>query len=172
VLAQLEKVDGVAESRVDWTGRYFLLKLAPGKSPEEVAADAGSALKGAKRLDATREAGQIAAYRRGELWMSSGETLKLSEHEAGVLGERFGRKAAEAAGLDADQTKRLLEILREELTSAFARVKGTDAQLQRKFRQECPALIARVAERSRAFVTEEQATKIAESLESTFGREK
>lgn len=172
MLAQIEKVDGVTESRVDWAGRYFLLKLAPGGTPDEVASKASSVLKGAKRLDAAREGEQIAAYKRGEPWMRSGETLKLSEHEAKVLGERFGNRAAEVAGLNLEQTQRLLEVFQKELTSAFVRLKGTDAHLPMKFRQECPALIARVAERCRTFVTDEQAKKIAESLESTFGRGK
>lgn len=168
-MAQLDQVDGVAESRVDWTGRYFLLKLTPGGAPDGVALRAASSLQGAKRLDAAREAEQIAAYQRGEPWMRSGETLQLSEHEARVLANRFGTKAAEAAGLDADQTKRLLEILQEELTSAFTRLQGNDAQLQKKFRQECPALLSRTAERGRAFATDEQIRIITESLESAFG---
>lgn len=172
MLAQLDGIDGVAESRVDWTGRFFLLKLAPGRKPEEVTVRVSAVLKQAARLDATREAEQSAAYRRGEPWMRAGETLKMSEHEAIVLGERFATKAAGTAGLDAEQTKLLVEILKEELAALFTRLQGTDWQLQKKLRHEWPDLIARTLERSLKFVTEEQAGKIRESLQSAFGQRK
>lgn len=170
MLAQLDKVEGVAESRVDWTGRYFLLKIAPGRNPEGVATLAISTLKGARRLTAAQEAEQVAAYRRGEPWMRAGETLKLSQYEARVLAERFGDEAARKSGLDADQSRRLKVLIEEELSAAFQRVQGDDAQLVARFRKEWPVVVRRIAERSRDFTAGEQRNIIVETLEDCFQR--
>ena len=164
MLAQLDGVDGVAESRVNWTGRAFLVRLKEGADEERVAAAIAPKLgASAKRVD---PAVHVASLRAGEPWMRSGETLKMSQHEAKVLGGRAAAKAAEASGVDAGK---LTAIIEEELVAAFARIQGTYKDLDEGFKKEWPTLIERVKERSRAFATEKQAAAIGESLAAALG---
>jgi len=112
VLARLDEIEGVHESRVDWSGTRFLLILSPGADEERVAGAARQALgPGTAVLDRKREHEAVEAFHRGESWMRAGETLHLSHEEARVLGERFAHQAADELGLTREQTARLSTIL-------------------------------------------------------------
>jgi hypothetical protein len=122
VLARLDEIDGVAESRVDWTGTRFLLTLNARADESEVVARAEETLgDGAQLLDDAATRDILASYRKGEAWMRSGETLRLSRFEAGVLAKRYGNEAAQAIGLDEARTKKLVDLIEAELSRAFER---------------------------------------------------
>lgn len=172
MLARVDAVEGVGESRVDWSGRYFLVRLAPAADADAVAARVTEALGKARRIEAAAETEQIAAYRRGEPWMRSGETLRLSRQEARVLAARFGEKAAEQAHLNEDQARRLAGLAEEELIAAFTRIQGEEKGLEARFRAEWPGVVTRIGERSRDFASEEQSKSVMRTLEHAFDRPK
>jgi hypothetical protein len=122
VLARLDEIDGVAESRVDWTGRRFLLHLERGADEERVAGAGAETLgQGTRRLDGGETSEALDAFEKGEAWMRAGETLRLSRHEAEVLGLRYGTEAGEELGLDEERTRQLVEVFARELGLAFER---------------------------------------------------
>jgi len=165
VLARLDEVPGVRESRVDWTGRYVLLALEDGADEARVAGEASSLLgDGAARLDRGREAEQVDAYRRGEPWMRAGETLRLSRAEARIIAEREGARAAREAGLDADASRRMVAVLEDELAAAFERVERRDGPVERGLGTELPLARERALARCREFLTPEQVARLEAAL--------
>lgn len=176
VLALLDDVPGVAESRVDWTGRRFLLRLDPDAQVATVVAQADEALGGdSRRLD-SREASEAASaylrgetHLRGERWMRAGETLDLSREEAHVLAERYSEEAAHDAGLDPRQMEQLVSVLESEIAAAFERIhaegKGLPPQLNAVFR----LVMERTLERSRAFLRPAQLRSIEDSFAERTG---
>lgn len=169
MLAQLDDVTGVEESRIDWTGRYFLLKLTAdadrGRVEEAVLVALGD---GAKRAEASTETERIAAFQRGEPWMRSGETLKLSGHEAQVLGERFTQAAAKEVGLDAAKTERLLEVVRDETRRLLESLHTEGGNVSERFMKGWEPAVKRVHERSLQFLTKDEADRIETSLRACF----
>jgi len=120
VLARLDEIPGVAESRVDWTGKRFLLTLEGEASHDVVGERASVTLgDGARLLDDEEVHDVLNSYRKGETWMRAGETLQLSRFEAGVLAKRYGDEAAAEIGLDEERTKKLVVLFEQELTRAF-----------------------------------------------------
>ena len=123
MLARLDEIPGVAESRVDWTGKRFLLALEGGANEEDVEEQASVTLgEGARLLDGDEVREVLSSYRKGETWMRAGETLQLSRFEAGVLAKRFGEEAASELGLEDEQTKKLVALFEKELNRAFERM--------------------------------------------------
>ena len=154
MLARLDEIPGVAESRVDRSGRRFLLTLEPGADESEVGRSALDALGGgAEILDEPSESELLASRRRGDLWVTSSETIRLSREEAGVLAARFGEEAALEIGLTPEKTRRLVETIEKEIAAAFERTHGRPDALKR-FREEQPVISARVLEASRSFLTD------------------
>ena len=122
MLARLDEIPGVAGSRVDWTGRRFLLSLEPGAKESLVSERAEIVLgEDARVLGGGEERVALDGYRRGEAWMRAGETLRLSQHEAEVLAERYGLEASREIGLGEGATRRLVEVLARELGRGFER---------------------------------------------------
>lgn len=122
MLARLDEIEGVAESRVDWTGKRFLLTLnADAKKGQVAEAAAGSLGEGARLLDEEETREVLDSYRKGEAWMRAGETLRLSRFEVGVLAKRYGNEAAQEIGLDENRTSKLVELFERELSRAFER---------------------------------------------------
>src|SRR5262245_31308257 len=122
-MARIDEVPGVAESRVDWSGRVFVLRLADGAEPEPVVADASRRLgPGARRLEAREEADALESLRRGDPWLRADETSRLSGREAHVLASGFGGAVAAELSLDPDRAARLVALLEEEFAAAFARI--------------------------------------------------
>lgn len=165
MLARLDEIDGVAESRVDWTGTRVLVTLSANADKPRVETAVESALGAdARVLDerATREV--LDSYRKGEAWMRSGETLQLSRFEAGVLAKRHGAAAAAEIGLDEAKTQKLVALIEAELDRAFERAHaegGIDA-----LGGEIDAAGERVLDASGAFLDAEQ----REALSAYFER--
>jgi hypothetical protein len=164
VLARLDEIDGVAESRVDWTGTRFLLTLDAHAPRQHVGEKAAATLgDGARVLEAQEARDALAAYRAGETWMRAGETLRLSKFEAGVLAERHGGEAAQELGLDAGDTQRLIALFQGELERAFERThaRGGIAAVPEEFE----AAAERLLEASAEFLDADQRTSLTGYLE-------
>jgi hypothetical protein len=170
VLAQLDRIPGVAESRSDWEGRHVLIRLAPGASPEDVVARATQVLgKGARRLDAAAEAERLVSYRRGDPWVTSDETIRMSRREAGVLGARHARAAAERAGLDESQRKKLEALLTEEIGAFFERMHASGTAPENVNKEDLRPVEKRVRARCLEFANAAQVDAIIEAVKSGMG---
>lgn len=168
MLARLDEIPGVAESRVDWTGRRFLLTLQAGVAESVVENAALDALgEGAQVLSENEEQAALDAYRQGEAWMRQGETTRLSRYEAGVLAERYGKEAAEEMGLGEDGTSKLVALFEAEFVRAFDRVhEGTrSASLQSEFQSAAQ----RILDSSGDSLTPEQQAQLEEYLKKRCG---
>ena len=155
MLARLDSIPGVAESRVDWTGRRFLLTLDTGAAPTEVARSARETLgEGAFVLDADDTRAALATYRTGEAWMRAGETLRLSRYEAGALAKRYGNEAAEMMHLGGDATRRLVELFERELNVAFDHTHASQGSAS--IAAEVEAAADRIRSGSRQFLDAQQ----------------
>ena len=172
MLASLDHVPGVLESRVDWTGRRFLLKISPEVPADTVVSRADEALAGGtRRLDPEAEAQAISSFlRETETWMRAGETLQLSRTEARVLAERYGQEAADSAGLDEQQAQKLIGIMETEVAAAFERIHADGQGLPSNFGAIFGAALTSTLEKSRAFLTPDQVQKVKEYCESKSGR--
>ena len=162
MLARLDEVPGVAFSRVDWTGRRFLLELESSARADAIVPEARTVLGGdVRRLDPEEELAAIAGYRRGEPWMRSGETVELSRTEARLLAQRHGGDAAQAIGLDDQQTARLIAVIEGEIAAEFERIHAAGRGLP----ADQATLFAGIGERSlaksRSFLTAAQFEQLA-----------
>lgn len=152
------------EGRVDWTGRYFLLRASPGRDLEPVIAGARSVLgKRARRLGAAAEAEKIASWRAGEPWMRAGEARRMSRREAEVLADRLASSAAGQARLGEEDSRRLEEVVREEMTAAFDRAHAAGGDVER-LGSEFPAFFEGVGRRIREFLTEGEVSLVEKRL--------
>jgi hypothetical protein len=155
VLARLDEIPGVAESRVDWTGRRFLLTLDSSANASRVAEDAASTLgEGATVLGDGDTAAAVADLRRGEAWMRAGETLRLSHHEARVLAERYGDEAADAIGLNEGSKQKLVALFESELDRAFERTHAGKGGVA--VEDEIAGAVERILASTRGFLSAEQ----------------
>ncbi len=169
MLAQLEAIDGVDSARVDWTGNRFLLALAASTDVDEFLAGAARLLgETTRRLPSRDEREQLDAFARGEPWLRSGETARLSAKEAEILSQRHALAAAQIVGLDAAQSDRLALIVREDLLRVFdefARGSVPDrATITARWRD----LADRVGKRSREFLTAAEAESVASALREAW----
>jgi hypothetical protein len=159
----LDEIPGVADSRVDWTGKRFLLTLEEGAGKDQVGEEAAGALgEGARLLDEDEVREVLASYRKGETWMRAGETLQLSRFEAGVLARRYGNEAGAELQLDEGATQKLVALFEQEFSRAFERThagKGIEA-----VPAEFEAAANRILESSSGFLSSEQHTELAEYL--------
>jgi hypothetical protein len=170
VLAQLDRMPGVAESRVDWEGAHVLIRLSPGADARDVIARASAVLgEGALRLESAAEAEKLASWRRGDSWMRSGETIRLSRHEAGVLGARYAKGAAGPANLTGDQTTRLEKVLTDEIAGLFERMHASGTKPGQVSKELLHPLETRIRTRGREFATGPQTDAIFEALKSALG---
>lgn len=172
VLASLEEVPGVIESRVDWTGRRFLLRISRREDVDAVVSQADEALGGgARRLDREAETQAANSFLRGtETWMRAGETLKLSRAEARILAEQHAREAASSAGLNEQQTHQLIGMLESEIAAAFERIHADGKGLPANLGDVCGEALMRTLERSRSFLSADQLQKVKEYCEARSGR--
>ena len=163
MLARLDEIPGVAESRVDWTGKRFLLSLEGVANKGHVEAEASSALgEGARLLDGDEVREVLDSYRKGEKWMRAGETLTLSRFEAGVLAKRYGNEVAADLGLDEEATRKLVTLFEQELNRAFDRThagQGIEA-----VPAEFAAAAKRILESSAGFLDPQQQSALADYL--------
>jgi hypothetical protein len=164
VLARLDEIDGVTESRVDWTGTRFLIGLAEGAEEPRVSTKAAETLGGGARMLGERETRDaLASYHEGEAWMRAGETLRLSRYEARVLARRYASEAALDIGLDGLAEDRLEELFESELYRAFERTHaGSDVEA---LPLEIGGAIRRILDASAAFLEPEERAALATYLE-------
>lgn len=150
------------ESRVDHSGRFFMLALAPEADCAGILRSALEVLADARRPGTRVETELIESYRRGARWMRAGETAELSREEAHILAARRANEAARSVGLDAARTQKLLRILDEELAAAFDHIHAAGGGLGPKARGEFESAAQRTIERSRTFLSEVEVLRLEE----------
>ena len=156
MLARLDAIPGVTESRVDWSGRWFLVR-----ADRDVSAAVRDVLgAGARPADAAVTAEKTASFRRGDVWLKRGETMKMSEKEASVLAPQIAEAAARDASLDADARAALEPIIREEMLRLFRAAESGVENLRKGWIDMADAIAAR----SRDFLDVVQAAAVAESI--------
>lgn len=171
MLAQIDAVNGVQEARVDWTGQSFLLSLDASARPEKVLAELTTILgPTAQRLQPAEEQEQIGTFRSGAPWLRAGETARMSAHEASVLAQRYATDAARDAGLDEERSGRLIALVQDELEKLFGRFEQTGLPSRDVMTAEWRELAGRVAERSRAFLTDTEVERVAAYLRDCCSR--
>lgn len=172
MLARLDAVPGVAESRVEASGRFFLLALAPGADPAAVVAAARGALRGRGRaLDAAAAAAQLDARERGDPWLSAREVHALSYVEGRIVAFRAADAVAASAGLDGAARAALAEAARAELFLAIERVHAEGGRESSGwFYEEWPRLAAAIAARLRDAVPAPLHGRVAEALLALHAR--
>jgi hypothetical protein len=167
VLARLAEIPGVEESRVEHSGRRFLLTLGPGADEPSVARSALRVLgEGSAILDRDAESAMLDSRRRGDPWLDAGGVIALSREEAQILGARFAEEAANALALPVEKRRKLAAVVEREIAAAFERFHGRSDALQ-AFVAEREAIAARVLESSRAFLSEPEIEALRSFSEQT-----
>lgn len=165
MLARLDEIEDVRESRVDWSGRFVLLTLEEGADEVRAVRDAAAIVgEGSRRLRPDLEAERVEGYRRGEPWMRANETLRLSREEARIIAQREGAEAAKEAGLSEAKARRLIALIEEEVAAAFERVERGEGSVEGKLGKELRAAERRSLERSRDFLSKEEVDRVARAL--------
>lgn len=164
VLQRIDALEGVAESRVSWDGRYFRIELRSNADGDRVATAVSAVLgEGAARLASAASKTES----KRERWLNWKETVDLSRYEAGVIAADFTRDIVEGVQLEAATAERLERTLREELTLAFERAHaagGTVARLWEQFPEARVRFEARIAE----FLTAEQRAQLSTILDQAM----
>lgn len=169
-MAQLERLAHVREVRVNWTGRFFLLTVDSPQNFSLVTEATLSTLgKGSRRVSQSEEQEQLQTFHRGEPWLKSGETLRMSEEERRVLAERFASRAAKDTDLDDRQKARLHSAISKELQQRFEEAHRGTRSLNR-FKEEWPALIERVIKQACSDMPVSQQEQIRVSLIRSLDR--
>jgi hypothetical protein len=172
VLARLEQVEGIAGVRVEATGRYFAIHLAPGADEARALAGVEAALRKApRRLSAEEAAAQLALAERGDRWLSRAELPSLCFLEARIVAARAEGAVATAARLRPHEREAVGEALRLELFEVMERVLaegGRDSSGW--FYVEWPGLAARAAARSAGQLAPEKRDKVAAALAALHAR--
>lgn len=168
MLARLSALDGVADARVDATGRHFLVAVAPGASVADVERLAIAALNGrAERLAPEQARAQLAARSRGDPWFAAGETIVLCYVEARILAVRAAGAAARAAGLDGAAEARVAEVARAALFALMERVHGEGGRPSSGwFYDAWPEVARAIGDRCRAFLAPAAGDAVAAALAS------
>jgi hypothetical protein len=165
VLAQLDGLEGVEESRVSWDGRTFRIALLPDADGERVTSAVVAVLGGgAERV--AQPAPPAGAD--GERWLSSAQTIELSLHEASVLAAAFAVDIAAEAELRESDARRLETTLREELEGAFRRAHAAGGTVDRLW-AEFPEARSRFEARLVEFMTPEGIARVSAFLDRELG---
>lgn len=172
MLARLEEVEGIATVRVDGTGRFFAVTLAPGADEARTLAGVEAALRRPPRRLAPGEArAQLARAGRGDPWFTRAEVPALCFLEARMLASRAEGAVASAAKLRSFEREALGDALREELFEIMERVLaegGRDSSGW--FYGEWPGIAARAAARCAGTVAVEKQEKVAAALAALHAR--
>ncbi len=165
MLARIDAVNGVAESRVSWDGRWFLLELDAGADVESVT-DAATAVlgEGSSRLSGKAEADAVAGYRRGERWLNREQTVELSRDEARQQAAGFAAAVAQEVGLDHEAAQRLQAALLAELERAFQQAHAEGGGVDR-LQDQWPEARRRFEERLAGFLDPEQLAAVVAILD-------
>jgi hypothetical protein len=172
VLARLEEVEGIADVRVEATGRYFALGLGPGADEVGTLSAVAVALRGTpRRLPPDEAAAQLARAARGDPWFTRGEVAELCFVEARMVAARGEGAVASAARLRASEREAVGDALREELFEIMERVLaegGRDSSGW--FYVEWPGIAARAAARSAGRIAPEKREQVAAALAALHAR--
>ena len=169
MLASLDEVPGVRETRVDHSGRYFLLALTPGTNVRAIEKRVQEVLPDACRPESHVETELIDGYIGGKRWMRAGETAQLSREEAHILAARHASDAAKSLGLDEGKAQKLLAVMDEETVAAFDRIHAAGGGLGPRAHQEFQDGARRVIERSRSFLSEQEVVHLSEYIARFMG---
>jgi hypothetical protein len=170
-MARLDEIEGVSASRVDWTGRYFLLTIDPSARRESVVKSASDVLgSGTRELDPRLEADQVAALQAGEPWLRAGETAHLSQEEARVVAKRHVASAAADLDLDTDRTNRVTVLMQDELERLFHKFESAGLPARAEMMSEWNAMVDRIGERSREFLIDSERANLAAKLKDCWSR--
>jgi hypothetical protein len=172
VLARLDAIPGVRESRCEASGRFFLLVLADGADEGRAVAGAVAALRGrAARLDPAAAAAQLEARPRGDPWFSAGEIRALSFLEARVVAASAAAGVARDAALGDGAHEALAEALRVELFAAIERVHAEGGRESSGwFYLEWPAIAAGAVTRAAGALDPGSAERVLAALREAHGR--
>lgn len=172
MLARLDQVEGIGGARVDATGRFFAVELAPGADEARVLAAAEGALgRPPRRLSPEEGAAQLARSGRWDPWFTRTDVAALCFLEARILAARGEGAVASAAKLRAFEREAVGEALRAELFDVMERVLaegGRDSSGW--FYGEWPGIAARAAARSAGQVAPEKHEKVAAALAALHAR--
>jgi hypothetical protein len=170
VLALLDKNPGVEASRVDHSGRFILLTLESDADEARVGDEACAQLHDAHRVATAKEVELVRSYQRGDPWLRAADTIELSREEARIMAHRRGVAAAQEIGLDGERAEKLTALIERELVAAFEEIHARGKGLDDASRLELRNVGAKVVEKSRDFLTAEEARRfesyVAEQLES------
>lgn len=172
VLVRLDGIPGVAASRTEASGRWFLLELSPGADREAVLRGAAEVLgRGARLLSDGEASAQLAARPRGDLWLSAREVAGLSYAEGRILAVRIPAAVARSVPLPPEAVPALAEAVRAEV---FAAVEAVHAEGGRKsggwFFDAWPEIARRIAARVAPGLPSDVARAVAEALAGHFQR--
>ena len=166
VLATLDDLEGVQESRVSWDGRTFQIELDSDADPERVAAAASDVLGGEVQVAAAGVT-EAAAGPEHAAWLDSTQTVALSRREAEVLAASFVAELPPEVTSDPASREQLHAALREELERAFERAHEAGGGIAALWDQ-LPE--ARAAFESRlSFLTPDQRALLASFLDRALG---
>lgn len=149
VLARLERIDGLAEVRVDCGGRYFLVRAAePGALDRALPAVREVLGAAAAPVEGPARARHLAHSARGELWFDASTVRGLSYVEGRMLAARLcdavGPRLPGAPGA----REALFDAARTELFAALDHAHDTGGRSGPGwFWKEWPAIAARIAAR-------------------------
>jgi hypothetical protein len=167
VLARLDEIPGVNESRAECSGHYFIIILDDDAN-DRIHASVLEVLGRGARVLPTDEAGvQHEARRRGEPWLTSAEARSLSFVEGRMLGGRVSAAIASELGLSAEERERLAEAVREEMFAHVERIYAGRAQAGRFF-EAWPQIAADVAKRCAHWLGADRVMTVTSSLVRHF----
>ncbi|ACL66322.1 conserved hypothetical protein [Anaeromyxobacter dehalogenans 2CP-1] len=175
MLARLDAIPGVRESRADASGRHFLLELRPG-ADRAAAVEAACAALGARArpLEPAEAAAQLEARGRGDPWYAGADTLALCYLEARVLAANAGPAAARAAGLDTAAGDAICEAARAVLFQVMERVHGEGGRSSSGwFYEEWPAIAEAISGRATRLLpalTDDDATRLRRAVAALHAR--
>jgi hypothetical protein len=172
VLSRLDGIPGVRESRVDASGRFFLLALQEDGDEVSVLARAQGVLRGAvRRLDAPAAARQVAARVRGDPWFAANEVHALSYVEARILAVRTAASIAATARLAPAAQEALGELTRSILFRTVERIHAEGGRDSTGwFYEAWPAISRAVLDASHAFLDPDAHARVGEAITRLHAR--
>jgi hypothetical protein len=171
VLAQLDKVPGVARSYANHTGNMVRVFVAAAGDPDKVAGQVEKILATEKRHPARLKGDEFMQALDQEQWREGERVSELSAIEFRTLGMRRVKSFAEAEKLDNETTQKLVKIAEEEW-DRLAKASAAGDQKQPgniDWTDRCQQFGAAVVERATSMLTTEQVERLKESCMRASG---
>ena len=112
MLTQLGKIEGVCDARTNKTGKKLLI-LAKGDADGVLAKVKETLEKIGYEGTPVDAKPWVESMKKGEAWLNMRETVKLSMEESGGVADAWGKEAAEAAGLTAEEAAKARDIVED-----------------------------------------------------------